>query len=131
LSAVVVTIRAFFEGAPERGLVRPIAGQRRGDGVLHRHRAAQPALSQLRIAADDIVRAGERPTANQPCPPAGREIPFDRLEKEITAASGLRLPSGATWPSKPENRHRPRRARIGQSMTLGDVDQRAAHPATG
>src|SRR3954467_10922314 len=66
--------------------------------VLHN----RPSAS-LRIAAATSSSRGERPIDNQPVRHPGARYAFDRLENEITGASGSRLPSGGTVPSYPRS----------------------------
>ena len=54
--------------------MRSIAGERAGDGVLHRHRAAQPAVGQLLHRRDDIIQAGRAAARHPARAPAGREV---------------------------------------------------------
>ena len=121
--------RALLERRAKRRLVRPIARQRRGDGVLHRDGAAQAAVRQLPDRRRHVVEARRAPTAIQPVRQPGARYAFDRLENEMIAASGSKTA---------DRRHRAVVAEIAvnlvgqhrETVPLGEIDQLHVEPAS-
>ena len=54
--------------------MRPVAGQRRNDGILHGSGTAEPAIGQLLHRSDRIVQARRRAEHDPARPPSRSEV---------------------------------------------------------
>ena len=101
--------RALGQRRAERHLVRAVAGQRRGDGVLHRSRTAQPAVGQLLDRRQRVVEPRRRADDEPAGAPARREIRLRQARERDDRRVGIERAQQRHRPVVTRDRRRPRR----------------------
>ena len=90
-------------------LMRAVAGQRRGDRVLHRSRAAQPAVRQLLDRRERVVEPRRRADHQPAGAPARREIRLRQARERDDRRVGIERRRAAAPGRRSRDRRRPRR----------------------
>ena len=101
--------RAFGQRGAERHLMRAVAGQRRGHGVLHRSRTAQPAVRELLHRGQRIVQSRRAADDHPSGAPAWCEIGLRQTRERDDRRVGIERRQAAGRPLVTRGRRRPRR----------------------